>query len=218
MRKDKEKENFKKMVLMIEEYLEKYGLNICVTADMKDLSLNMDGKTKNYLYNESDLKAIDMDRLAREGYKKIIKKEDLNENPISSCDAFLINEENDWFFVEFKDACLKNGDQKKDLVKKAYSNWYMLMDILFESKKEEYGYKDFQYENPCDFARKKIHYLIVASNEKNPKLYLDSKEKRKAGLSYTPDFLKCLQDYLFKDVHICTEEQFRRDFTKKFKY
>ena len=124
--------NFEKMLEMIYNYHLNYGIEQELLSSLYDTSKsNTDGQETYVYYDRNDLNVIDMDVIARDCYKRIKKPNNPKGNPINSADAFLINHNNDWYFIEFKDAQIRNDNRslKDNIIKKAYSNWYMLMEI-----------------------------------------------------------------------------------------
>ena len=174
-----------------------------------------------YLYNgEKDFEVIDMDLIAKQAYKEIKHAKDIANNFVNTADAFLINKENEWYIIEFKDAAIsaKSDSLKNNVLKKAYSNWYMLLDVLYSMNEKKDRYMEFAYENPVEFAKQHIHYILVCSEEKNPNIYTQIKNSTMIGEKYTPLFMQRIKDYLFKDAYVYTEKYFERDFVEKFAY
>ena len=208
--------NFLQMVAMIDQYLINHGIDQNIKSTMHDVSVNKCDNTSNivYVYNgKNNLDVLDMDAIAKNGYK-VIKKP--NDKPNNSADAFLINNNNEWFFIEFKDAPI--NESKISIIKKAYSNWYMLMDILFEMRGSGEEYLQFDFDNPIKFAQYNVTYIVVCSNEKNPQIYMQIKNKDLIGETYTPPFLEKIKTYIFKDVYAYTEFYFEKKFANKFTY
>ncbi len=213
--------NFDKMMEMITKYHLNNGINKNIISCLHDTSKSDPGTLVTYVYNGSnDLNVIDMDTIAKYCYKKIKKPQDLKEDPINTVDAFLINHNNDWYFIEFKDSPI-HGDSKSlknNIIKKAYSSWYMLMDMLYEMKDKESGYHNFDFNNPIKFAQEHIYYILVCTLNKNPTVYKLIKENDLANSTYTPPFMCRLKGYLFKDAYVYTEEFMERKFVRGFIY
>ena len=53
------------------------------------------------------------------------------------------NKCDEWYFVEFKDAKMSNA--KTGVLKKAYSNVYAVMDVLYAMKEKNIEYPPFDY-------------------------------------------------------------------------
>lgn len=199
--------NFEKFETMLDIYLKTNDVSLRFVSNLHDTSLNnSDKENPQYLYNGAELKVVDMDLIAKKGYK-LIKGADGKDNIINTADAFLINSGNEWFLIEFKDSKIKadNKDLKNSILKKAYSNWYMLLDILYLMRYEENVYVGFNFDQPVDFAKQHVQYVLVCSTEKNPNVYQQIKNHELIGERYTPPFMQRLKDYLFKDAYIYTE-------------
>lgn len=214
--------NFDMMFEMINNYQLNYGIEKNIISCLHDTSKSTSetGK-KTYVYNgRVDLSVIDMDVIARDCYKKIKKPDNPEEHPVNTADAFLINYNNDWYFIEFKDSHISNVNKnfKDNIIKKAFSNWYMLMEILYEMKDTEYKYTDFYFDDPVKFAQEHICYILVCTLSKNPSMYSLIKGNYLANSNYTPPFMSRLKGYLFKDAFAYTEDFLERKLVNKFKY
>lgn len=210
--------NFNRMAAMIDYYLINNGIDQGIKTDLHEASINdsVKGAPVVYVYNRKNIEVIDMDAIARTGYKKIKNRLYIEDDPINSVDAFLINKDNDWYFIEFKDAAI---DKSKDsIIKKAYSNWYMLMDILYEMRGTSYEYPLFDYCNPIKFAQEHVYYIVVCTLEKNPTIYMKIKNQVLLDSTYTLPFMRRLKSYLFKDAYVYTEDFLDRRFVKGFSY
>ena len=202
---------------LLKSYGEKYGITgVNVVTSLHDASINKAVLNNPcYVYDSKhDMEVIDMDAIAKDIYKVAKKAEG---NPVNTADAFVIKQNNEWCFIEFKDTTIVADKKslKDNIIKKAYANWYMLLDILYDMKNlcEEV---DFNYINPVDFARKHVVYIVVCSCNKNPNVYTQIKNNSYSNQNYTPIFMQKLKDYLFKDAYIYTEDFFEREFVRKF--
>ncbi len=208
--------NYESFCGLLKRYFQKYGVEAAFRSSLHECSVNNASSEMEYLYQGLDLDVIDMDCIARGAYKKI-KGADESENPINSADSFIINHENEWYFIEFKDAKLKNGDTKSNILKKSYSNWYMVLDILYDMREQE-PYAQFDFLNPIAFGKAKVYYILVCSGDKNPQEYRQIRNADLRGEHYTPPFMQRLKDYLFKDAYAYTEDYFEAKFVKGFQY
>lgn len=209
--------NFDKWNNLIKEYANSYGISVpsSIICNMKESSLNDSGDAYVYDYDDG-VKVINLDVFAKNVYNKINDKKFL----INSTDAFLINKNNEWFFIEFKDSAInKNKSSVKDSVsKKAYSNCIVLTDILCNLK--SLGKIQFDYSNPIDFFRNEVVFILVCSKSKNPivsKRNIDTHKIHK-HYSYTPEFMEKYKGYIYKDAIIYTDEYFKREFVNSFQY
>lgn len=213
--------NFDAFQNLMNAYLNTNGISLQLISNLHDASLNNSDKNHPvFVYEgEHNLNIIDMDLMAKKGYK-VIKRADGADNIINTADAFLISSENKWFFIEFKDSEIKaeNSGLKNNVLKKAYSNWYMILDILYSMHASGILYDKFNYENPAEFARNHVYYVLVCSEEKNPRTYQQIKNCDLIGEKYTPPFMQRLKTYLFKDAYIYTNTFFERKFARCFTY
>lgn len=223
--------NYQKFILLLQNYLKE---NLAISddnieelskrflSDMKNASL--DDSNNNYLYNgDKKLSVIKMDDFT-DCYRQIksnqIKNDTIEkENNINAVDAFLINKDNIWFLIEFKDAEIKSGKSKikHNIIRKAYGNWYMLLDILYNMKDKNFM-DNFDYENPIEFAKNNVVYILVCSGENNSQIQRFVSDAKSEKRYYTPPFMNKLKWYLFKDAYVYTELYFEKEFVNKFKY
>ena len=72
-----------------------------------------------------------MDEIAHKMYR-VIRNHDSkkDDESLASADVFVINLEDIWYFIEFKNQ--KISKAKDSVTKKAYQNWFWLVDILYE--------------------------------------------------------------------------------------
>lgn len=211
--------NFDNVRQLIESYIEGHKITgVDIVTQLHESSINdEDKKNISYVYSGSkNLDVIDMDLIAKDVYKQV---KDSKEKPINTADAFLVDNGNEWFFIEFKDTEIKADKKslKDNIIKKAYANWYMLLDILYEMRDKESSV-NFDYNNPMVFAKNNVTYIVVCSCDKNPNVYKQIKSCQYSNENYTPVFMQRLKDYLFKDAYIYTDDYFERLFVNKFVY
>lgn len=203
-----------KFTSMMEAYLGRNGFDTELASDISTTSRNTETGVS---LCSSSMRVIDMDRFARQGYRKIILPvSETEDDSINTADAFMINRNNEWYFVEFKDA--KLGNSKQSILKKAYSNLYAVLDVLYEMKKEKEAYPDFPYEDPIHFIQEHVTYILVFSGAKNP---LDAEQMLnyiKIRKKYLPIFMKRLQGYIYKEAYAVTEDEFEKNFLTHFYY
>lgn len=217
-----EKNNFNKFVQIILDYLSSdIQSSDKMFSNLHETSL--DDSNKNcmvYVYEgKKDLTVLDMDYIAKVEYKNKKGAED-KDSIINTADAFVISNDNQWFFIEFKNTKMSDVSKslKDNIIKKAYSNWYMLLDIIFSMNDFGEKYDGFNYSNPIDFAKNNVTYIVVCKSCKNPTAYNLIKGCKLRGEKYTPPFMLRLKDYLFKDAYLYTEEFLEREFVECFKY
>lgn len=206
--------NFEQFSRMMSRYLEERGYLVTIEANTSILSQSMEEEQP---LCRSKLEAIDMDAFAKKGYRKIILPDSKSEDDaINTADAFLINHENGWYFIEFKDA--KLGNAKSSVLKKAYSNVYAVLDILYAMNETETRYEGFDYRNPVEFMRRNVTYVLVFSSAKNPQHVTQLKNHLLKGEKYLPVFMERLPGYIYKDAYAMTEIIFDSTFAKRFTY
>ncbi len=210
--------NFEIFKDTVTRYLSGYGISISYLSTLHTSSLNDAGD--RYLYNGGlDYETVSMDILAKQGYKQV-KRTLPAENPINTADSFLVNEANEWFLIEFKDCPVKAEKQstKDNIIKKAYANWYMILDIFYTMMERGDKSSIFDVRNPVKFAEEHVTYILVCSKDKNANLYNQVKNHALMNQNYTPPFMRRLKDYIFKDAYVYTEDFFERKFVNTFAY
>lgn len=218
--------NYQKFILLLQNYLKEnlaisdndiQELSTQFLSDMKNASLN--DSNNNYLYNgDKKLNIIKMDDFA-DFYRRIKSKNATKEDNVNAVDAFLINKDNVWFLIEFKDTKIKSGVSKikHNIIRKAYGNWYMLLDILYNMR-EKIFIDNFDYNNPIEFAKNNVVYILVCSGNLNPQIRSSVSDAKSTKRYYTPPFMNKLKWYLFKDAYVFTELYFEKEFVNKFEY
>lgn len=89
-----------KFTSMMEAYLGRNGFDTELASDISTTSRNTETGVS---LCSSSMRVIDMDRFARQGYRKIILPvSETEDDSINTADAFMINRNNEWFFVEKK--------------------------------------------------------------------------------------------------------------------
>lgn len=214
--------NYDNFKLLVNEFF-KHNLQeeSISTISLREASKsNADKNNITYFYNGIELDIIDMDNMAKNQYKNIRVSnefESVKDDIVNTTDGFIIDKENKWYFIEFKDCQIKKNDTKKSVIKKAYGNWYMLLDILYNSF-ENRKYDKFNYTNPIRFAKENVIYILVCNSCKNPNVITQIKNYKYNMKRYTPEFMQKIKEYLFNDAYVYTEIEFEREFVKKFQY
>lgn len=209
---------------ILEAFADKYNYNegieelLSIVSEDKDKSKKTGNKECVYGEKRKDMKVIDMDKIAHNPYRisrfpNSIKEED----SLASADAFVISSDDIWYFIEFKNQQISSAN--KSVTKKAYQNWFWLVDILYEMREQgAMQYDTFNYDNPIAFAREKVVYILVVSEEKN---IVDADKMRKCLLAKTkfqPEYMKKLEKYIFKETYVYTPQLLENYFVKKFTY
>ena len=174
-------------------------------STLKETSLDKD---KHYYMVDSLLEVIDFDKV-KENYISGIKLEEIPK----SCDAFY-KKDDKLFFIEFKNGKVLTFDIRK----KIYDSILIFNDIV--------------KCNICD-TRKEIEFILVYNEEVNKnnkeckefpgKKIQESKSFKKISDSFSKlgnkEILKFklgdFQNYLLKDLHTYTENEFQEKFLNK---
>lgn len=205
--------HFEQFADMMNQYLADRGYKTPIKTDMRTASYSSESKQS---LCDSPLQVIDMDSFAKKGYRKIILPDSVSEDDsINTADAFLINAVSEWYFIEFKDAKLSNA--KASVLKKAYSNVYAVMDVLYAMRGTAEEYRDFDYADPIRFIRNHVSYVLVFCECKNPRDMIQMKNHRQKGENYLPEFMKRLQGYIYKEAYAVTETVFEYEFVRHFR-
>ena len=177
-----------------------------------------DDTNKVYVYNDTqdNLNVISLDAFAQKIYlyQKFTQEEahkiSANDNkklPICSVDSFLIDNNGDWYFIEFKNQEIKNA--KESVEQKAYQNFFWITELLFREK---------QILNPYTFAKERIYYILVVPFEKNERQSQIMKNLHSSCDFFRPIFMEKLRHYVYKDAFVYTSDLFETFFVKKFQY
>lgn len=200
--------NYERIKDYLEHYFSEKNINFQIEISMKESSYNE--QEKKYLYSGSrELQVISMDNIAKRGYKV---SRNASGRPLNTVDAFLVDKENDWYLIEFKDCKISN--KKDNIEKKGLANFLMLLDIFLYNE----TIADEGYNNMFEFARNKVTYILVCSRDKDPYSYDHIRSCDNSGEKYTPECLQKFKDYFLKDAYAYTEEYFEQRFVKKFAY
>lgn len=219
------KNNFERFQIMLQDFFEQNGADISINLiSLHDASKSdSDRQNITFFYNDrKEMWVIDMDEIARNPYRKIRiseEFEDTKNDIVNTVDGFVINRDNKWFFLEFKNEKIAGSKKslKDNIIKKAYCNWYMLMDILLNIAQDK-RYIDFDYSNPVKFAKENIVYILICNSKNNPNVVTQVKNHKLKNEKYTPIFMQRLKEYVFMDAYVCTEIDLERDFVKNFQY
>lgn len=214
--------NYDQIKEILKQFSDKYVTRIIIESKMSDVSEDKaaskrtEKKVLLYEDNRKDMQVIDMDEIAHKAYRVARYPESVKEDDsLASADAFVINADNMWYFIEFKNQEITKA--KDSVTKKAYQNWYWLVDVLREMK-DTIQYNNFNYEDPISFARENVTYILVVSQEKNYNNVKKMHDCKLAGQKFLPQYMEKLEKYTFKETYVYTPEMFEQKFVKKFKY
>lgn len=214
--------NYDQIKEILKQFSDKYVTRIIIESKMSDVSEDKaaskrtEKKVLLYEDNRKDMQVIDMDEIAHKAYRVARYPESVKEDDsLASADAFVINADNMWYFIEFKNQEIAKA--KDSVTKKAYQNWYWLVDVLREMK-DTIQYNNFNYEDPISFARENVTYILVVSQEKNYNNVKKMHDCKLAGQKFLPQYMEKLEKYTFKETYVYTPEMFEQKFVKKFEY
>ena len=207
--------HFVKLRDVINSCLSSHMGSINIISNMKEASLDDSDKSSLiYLYDGSiiDMDTIKLDELTQ--YKQHLLPMKENFNSLCGVDAICINNQNEWFFIEFKNCDIKNNSKARKSIRKKMieSIWYVffLYSISGENTTSLFS------GDITKFARENINYVIVGSQTKNTHYQLNIQAAESVGKHYTPPGFEQFKGYYFKDVYMLTELELR-DFIRKFK-
>lgn len=214
--------NYDQIKEILKQFSDKYVTKIIIESKMSDVSEDKaaskrtEKKVLLYEDNRKDMQVIDMDEIAHKAYRVARYPESVKEDDsLASADAFVINADNMWYFIEFKNQEIAKA--KDSVTKKAYQNWYWLVDVLREMK-DTIQYNNFNYEDPISFARENVTYILVVSQEKNYNNVKKMHDCKLAGQKFLPQYMEKLEKYTFKETYVYTPEMFEQKFVEKFEY
>lgn len=190
---------------IIENYIDDHGFNVEIESNIKDTSYDKTNDTYLCEFGEN-FKVIDMDVIAKDVYGNIYKSGKTG----STADAFFVLEDGKWYFVEFKNTKIDTSSLKLRVQLKAYENLHLLFDILLDMTEisRELGC----IENPIDFIRNNVIYILVCSEEKNIKEADFIRKSQLTKKQYVPGFMEELNSSVFKESYLLTEKNFYREF------
>ena len=197
---------------------------ICVQTKLHETSYDTSKTPMVYVYDDkrTQLAVIDMDTFSQKVFTRLkyspselTEQKDINKLAMSTVDALLIDKNNEWFFIEFKNQKISNS--KDSVSKKAYQNYYLLMSLFYDYSRN-YKNSSFSISNPLKFAKNHITYILVVSEEENQRDVQKMHNISLAGEYFRPDFMDRLRHYLFKDAYVYLPSDFERDFVNKFEY
>ncbi len=192
-----------------------------IISNMREASLDDNKKaTDIYLYDEKDnnLDAVKLDDMTKPflHYMKNERKLEFFKQP-KVVDAICVNQNNEWFLIEFKNCELYkttpkgdklNSDVISSIRQKMFGSLWFLFTLASFTHKELFG------DDITEFARTHFTYIAVVSREKNTDEYRRILES--TNHLYTPDYLNKYVGYYFKDVYLFTEKELSK-FINNFK-
>ncbi len=212
--------NFELTTQFFEKYSNKYGVDFPddFVSDLIKTSNDSESNVSLYTNKTNNLNVLDMDVFAKKIYYRVWGQ-NMRDNTFNSPDAFLVNSDNHWFFIEFKNSQInaQNTKTKSNVLKKAFCIVYSIIDVLSDVNE---CYILSAYSNPLSFFRTNVTYILVCSNDKNPTVSQRNVQQRitTGKYRYTPEFMQKINSYLFCNAYVYTEKYFEEEFVKNFKY
>lgn len=209
----------------IKNFLETFSKTVDKDIETNLHEASFDNNNAVYIYeNRKELNVLSMDVFAQQVYtklrflpKEIVGRMNINDLAVATVDGFVIDKDNEWFFIEFKNTSSTSDNTKKSVVEKAYQNYSMLMSLFYENKVKK-PFCLFDFEQPMDFAKKHVTYILVVSEEKNYKDVAKLHGMAISGEKFRPEYMEKLRHYLFKDAYVYLPSDFEREFVNNFKY
>ena len=201
----------------------KEAINICCNKDINDSFFisNMEessysDQSKESFYSDKVLKNfinmvnIKLDNITE--YRKDILKLPPKTmfTPLPAVDAVCIDADNEWYFIEFKNAVIEG---KITSIKKKMMNSLWFSFYMFSLSGKGSGIVN---NDVLKFSREHINYIIVAKRDKNIVESQSIMEMESIGEHYCPPKLREFINYYFKDIYMLTEYEFR-NFVLHFK-
>ena len=131
-------------------------------------------------------------------YRKNILSFDGEFGQLAAVDAICINNNNEWFFIEFKNSNIGNTKTRKSIIKKMVDSlWY----LFFIYSKSGEDVESIFLGDITKFAREHFTYIIVGSKDKNLNYSMNIQALESAGNHYTPPAFREFVGYYFKDIY-----------------
>lgn len=201
----------------------KEAVNYCCGKTAGDNSFISDMSVASYsesekvsFYSEEFLKpfinmeTIKLDEISKYRKQMLELPEKTWFNEFPAVDAICIDSNNEWFFIEFKNAKVEN--QIKSIKQKMLNSLWFCFYMLSKSDKDD----EILNSDAIKFSREHITYLVVIKHDKNIVDAKEIEEKESINEHYTHRKLIEVVNYYFKDVYLLTEYEFR-NFILKFK-
>lgn len=207
--------HFVKLKDVINSCLESHIGGISIISNMKEASLDDSDKTKLvYLFDGSivDIDTIKLDEITK--YRKHLLPSKKGFNELCGVDAICINNQNEWFLIEFKNSNIKENAEVRQSIRKKMieSLWYIF--YMYSIAGEDIN--SLFFGDITKFAREKVNYIIVGSQAKNTHYQINIQAAESVGKHYTPPGFEHFIGYYFKDVYMLTEIELKK-FIQNFK-
>ncbi len=217
--------NFDDFCNHINAFFSKYNPNFNCVKTIHDTSEYKIKEVIGYVFDDTtynNLKVVSMDTVSQTGYG-LYRNAQTKHVPNTS-DAFLVDSNNIWYFIEFKHGKL-NTDKNKDSINlKAAYNMIMLIDIFKNSQNNQFTL--FNNDDPLEFFRNNCVYICISptvdygvSSQQNIIEDYVMKDRMRSYFvgqdHYTPDCLEKIKYFFYKDAYAYDPDLFVEDFLKK---
>lgn len=194
----------------------KEAVNICCGKASNDDAFISDMSSASYSLGENtsfysdihldpfiNMEAIKLDDISEYRKQMLELPEKSWFNKFPAVDAVCIDKNNEWFFIEFKNAKVENvfPSIKKKIVNSLWFCFYMLS----KSGRDD----GILYSDALKFSREHITYIVVIKRDKNIDDAKMIEEKESVNEHYNHHKLKEVINYYFKDVYMITEYELR---------
>lgn len=201
----------------------KEAVNICCgmesssesfLSDVSSASISKNGElpfySEDFLTSFINMETIKLDDISKYRKQMLGLPDRSWFNELPAVDAVCIDKDNEWFFIEFKDAKIDN--EIKSIKNKMLSSLWFCFYMLSKSNKGN----EILYDDVLKFSREHITYIVVAKHDKNTVEAVRINEEENKGCHYCPHkLIECI-NYYFKDIYMLTEYEFR-NFILQFK-
>lgn len=186
-----------------------------IITDMKSASYDSDGEkicfySPDYMSDFINMETIKLDDISKYRKNMIEIAGNFLFEELPAVDAICIDENNEWFFIEFKNAKVDN--KISSIKQKMLSSLWFCFFMLSKSNKDD----NILNNDVLKFSREHATYIIVGRYNKNIDEAEHIRQAEARHEHYQPHKLKQYINYYFKDVYMLTELEFR-NFILKFK-
>jgi len=188
-----------------------------IISDMTSASYDSNGEkicfySSEYVSNFINMETIKLDDISKYRKHMLGLRDGSFFETLPAVDAICIDKNNEWFFIEFKNAKVDN--KISSIKNKMLSSLWFCFYMLSNSDKGDGILND----DVLKFSREHVTYIIVGRREKNIEESEYIREAEACERHYQPHKLKQFVNYYFKDIYMLTELEFRNfilNFDKK---
>lgn len=201
----------------------KIAVNCCLGKEPNDNTFLSDMSSASYsqsdkssFYSDKYLKPfINMETIRLDSISKFRKQmldlpENLCFNELSAVDSVCIDRNNEWFFIEFKNANIEN--KISSIKQKMLNSLWFCFYMLSKSNMDD----NILYNDALKFSREHVTFIVVIKHDKNIVDARMIEEKENINEHHNHRKLAEFVNYYFKNVYMLTEIELR-DFILHFK-